>query len=170
MRDNLILENLGLVRAVIKAWKEHQDYEDMLQVGTIGLIKAADTYSDKKATRFSTYATYCIKNEIHKYHRYYRYKKRAGNTVSLNTKVGENKEDMLQDFIPSSVNVLDIVSDRLLVSKINEYTKPRSRRILHLYLAGYRKSEIARVEGITNEGVRQALKRAVHRLKRCGEI
>jgi len=64
-RDNLIKHNLRLVAHVAKKYYNNpQDNEDLISIGTIGLIKAVQSFSYDKNTRFSTYASKCIENEI----------------------------------------------------------------------------------------------------------
>ncbi len=64
-RDNLIKHNLRLVAHVAKKYYNNpQDNEDLISIGTIGLIKAVQSFSYDKNTRFSTYASKCIENAI----------------------------------------------------------------------------------------------------------
>ena len=64
-RDKLIKHNLRLVAHVVKKYSANpQDNEDLISIGTIGLIKAVQNYSYDKSTRFSTFAAKCIENAI----------------------------------------------------------------------------------------------------------
>lgn len=64
-RDTIIKHNLRLVAHVAKKYYQNpQDNEDLMSIGTIGLIKAVQSYSPLKNTRFSTYAAKCIDNAI----------------------------------------------------------------------------------------------------------
>ena len=64
-RDKLIKHNLRLVAHVTKKYCTNlQDTDDMISIGTIGLIKAVESYSSEKNTRFSTYRARCIENEV----------------------------------------------------------------------------------------------------------
>ena len=64
-REKLILHNLRLVAHIIKRYHGGKDQgEDLMSIGTIGLIKASTTFNCEKGTRFATYASRCIENEI----------------------------------------------------------------------------------------------------------
>ena len=63
-RNKLVLENIGLVHKVASTLTVKMGYEDKVQEGTIGLIKAIEMYNPKKCRQFSTYATVCIKSHI----------------------------------------------------------------------------------------------------------
>ncbi len=64
-RDKLIKHNLRLVAHVVKKYSSNpQDNEDLISIGTIGLIKAVQSFSYEKSTRFSTFAAKCIENAI----------------------------------------------------------------------------------------------------------
>ena len=64
-RARLIEHNLRLVAHIIKKYySSFKDQEDLISIGTIGLIKAVSTFNAKKGTRFATYASRCIENEV----------------------------------------------------------------------------------------------------------
>ncbi len=64
-KDILIERNLRLVAHVVKKYSQHgKENEDMISIGTIGLIKAISTYKPEKGTRLATYAARCIENAI----------------------------------------------------------------------------------------------------------
>lgn len=64
-KNKLIEHNLRLVAHIIKRYYSNiKDQEDLISIGTIGLIKAASTFDYEKGTRFATYASRCIENEI----------------------------------------------------------------------------------------------------------
>ncbi len=64
-RNELILRNMRLVAHIIKKYyTNYSDQEDLISIGTIGLIKAIDTYDIKNGTKFATYAGKCVQNEI----------------------------------------------------------------------------------------------------------
>lgn len=63
-RDRLIEHNLRLVAHIVKKFENtREDTEDLISIGTIGLIKAIESYSDGKGTKLATYAARCIENE-----------------------------------------------------------------------------------------------------------
>ena len=64
-KNELIEHNLRLVAHIIKKYyASYRDQEDLISIGTIGLIKAASTFNSSKGTKFATYASRCIENEI----------------------------------------------------------------------------------------------------------
>lgn len=64
-RDKLIVHNLRLVAYIVKKnYSDSKDIEDLISIGTIGLIRAAETFDYEKQNRFSTYASKCIDNAI----------------------------------------------------------------------------------------------------------
>ena len=99
-RDKLIQHNLRLVAHVAKKYEsKYDDMEDLISIGTIGLIKAIDTYSNNKQTKLATYAARCINNEILMH---LRTNKKKSLDISLNESVGKDKDGgdvVLQDII-----------------------------------------------------------------------
>ena len=99
-RDKLIEHNLRLVAHIVKKY-DHQkeDMDDLLSIGTIGLIKGIDSYSPKAGTRITTYAAKCIENEIRMY---FRGNKKNNKNVSLNESIGFDKDG-------NEITLLDIL-------------------------------------------------------------
>lgn len=100
-RDELILKNQPLVMIVIKRYPKYNDpiygIDDLISVGTIGLIKAVDTFDTEKGYEFSTYAVKCITNQLLQS---YRKTQREVKTFSLNTKLKGSQNKTLADVIP----------------------------------------------------------------------
>ena len=88
-RDKLVSHNLRLVAHVAKKYQGAYDNDDLISVGTIGLIKAINTYSDDKGTQLATYTARCIENEILML---LRSDKKNRNTLSLSDVVGTDKD------------------------------------------------------------------------------
>ncbi|WP_046173899.1 RNA polymerase sporulation sigma factor SigK [Domibacillus indicus] len=89
-RAKLIEHNLRLVAHIVKKFeKTHHDTEDLISIGTIGLIKGIESYSGKKGTKLATYAARCIENEILMH---FRSLKKTKKDVSLYDPVGRDKE------------------------------------------------------------------------------
>ena len=85
-RDLLIEKNLRLVAHIAKKYNNNRDLqEDLISIGTIGLIKAIDSYSIDKKTKLATYASKCIENEILMH---LRSAKKINQEVSLNEVIG----------------------------------------------------------------------------------
>ena len=85
-REKLILHNLRLVAHMVrKYYSSNKNQDDLLSVGTIGLVKAVDSFKVENGTRFATYGAKCIQNEILMY---FRSKKKSDSEVSINEIIG----------------------------------------------------------------------------------
>ena len=101
-RETLIRHNLRLVVHVAKKYyAQPSDQEDLISIGTIGLMKAVDTFDSTRKARFSTYASRCIENELRMH---FRRERKSGTTVSLQETLEAGKDntaltlsDVLQD-------------------------------------------------------------------------
>ena len=100
-RNILIERNLRLVVHIIKKYySSSADHDDLISIGTIGLIKAISTFDCSKNTRLATYASRCIENEILMY---FRTQKKSASDVSLNESLDNESES-------SSLSLMDVVS------------------------------------------------------------
>ena len=89
-RNKLIEHNLRLVAHIVKKYdNKSNDTDDLISIGTIGLIKGIDSYSYKHGTRITTYCARCIENEILMY---YRSNKKNNKNISLNESIGFDKD------------------------------------------------------------------------------
>lgn len=101
-RNILIEHNLRLVAHIVKKFDNGSyDTDDLISIGTIGLIKGIDSYQKSKATKITTYAARCIENEILMH---FRSNKKVANTVSLNDWVGYDKDG-------NEVSLIEIIKD-----------------------------------------------------------
>ena len=92
--DELVKQNLGLVGLVVKDLvKGNQDRDDLFQIGSIGLIKAANGFDETKNIKFTTYAAQCIRNEILMEFRRQGGKSRNAPTLSFEAPIKENNEN-----------------------------------------------------------------------------
>ncbi len=99
-KNELTLRNMRLVAHVAKKYQNsEEDMEDLISIGTIGLIKAISTYKEDYGSRLATYAARCIDNELLMY---FRAKKKVSREVSLYEPIGTDKEG-------NQINLLDIV-------------------------------------------------------------
>ena len=95
-REKLIRHNLRLVAHIAKKYYAQPcDQDDLISIGTIGLMKAVDTFDSTRRARFSTYASRCIENELRMHFRRLR---RGGTTVSLQETLEAGKEDTALTF------------------------------------------------------------------------
>lgn len=122
-KKELILRNMRLVAHVAKKYQNSdEDMEDLISIGTIGLIKAISTYKEDYGSRLATYAARCIDNELLMH---FRAKKKTSREVSLYEPIGTDKEG-------NQIHLLDIVeSDEPdVVDKIE--TDRRTKKVLTL--------------------------------------
>lgn len=101
-RNKLIEHNLRLVAHIVKKFENKNiDTDDLISIGTIGLIKGIDSFNHSKSTKITTYAARCIENEILMY---FRSNKKNNNTVSLNDSIGYDKDG-------NEINLIDVIKD-----------------------------------------------------------
>ena len=99
-RNKLIEHNLRLVAHIVKKFNDDSSIQDdLISVGTIGLIKGIDTYSINKKVRLTTYCARCIQNEILMY---YRSNNKYNKNISINESIGFDKEG-------NEITILDIL-------------------------------------------------------------
>jgi len=174
-RNELIGRNLRLVAHIMKKYRiSENDYDDLMSIGTIGLIKAADTFKPKKGTRFSTYASRCIENEILMH---FRSQKKTANTLSINDILDIDKEGnelTLYDTISIEDTISDDVARKINIKKIEEYIKTaltqRERDIIIMRYGLNGKGEINQQEvanrlGISRSYVSRIEKKAIEKLR-----
>lgn len=138
-RNLLIEHNLRLVAHIIKKYENTRiDKEDLLSIGSFGLIKAVDSYKLESGTKLATYASRCIENEILMY---LRSNKKNKDVTSLNVSIGEDKEgneiklyDIIEDPSPSIISTL--VNDEYL-NKLKEAVKTLDERELDIISRRY---------------------------------
>ncbi len=101
-REKIIRHNLRLVAHVAKKYyAQPGDQEDLISIGTIGLMKAVDTFDTTRKARFATYASRCIENELRMH---FRRERRNGVVVSLQETLEAGKED-------SALTLSDVLQD-----------------------------------------------------------
>ena len=101
-RNTLIERNLRLVAHIVKKFENKNiSQDDLISIGTIGLIKGIDSYNESKKTKITTYAARCIENEILMY---FRSNKKRENDVSLNDSIGYDKDG-------NEINLVDVLKD-----------------------------------------------------------
>lgn len=99
-KDILIERNLRLVAHIVKKYQgAPEELDDLISIGTIGLIKAVQTFDANKTSRLSTYAARCIDNELLMY---FRSKKKISREVSLYEPIGTDKEG-------NEISLLDVI-------------------------------------------------------------
>ena len=172
----LIERNLRLVAHVIKKYQHlEENPEDLISIGTIGLIKAIITFNPDKNNRLGTYAARCIENEILMM---LRSKKKSSKEISLYEPIGTDRdgnEIQLYDIIESEeadaqmkVTLKDDI--RLLYDKIGSVLTPRERLVLKMryglyHQEEYTQREIAKKLGISRSYVSRIEKSAIEKLR-----
>ena len=175
-RNKLIEHNLRLVAHIVKKYDHKQnDVDDLISIGTIGLIKGIDSFSNKHGTRLTTYAARCIENEILMY---YRSDKKNNKNVSINDGVGFDKdgnEISLLDILktPDPDFALDIHKQNN-ISLLKDYFKVLTEREKEIIIKRYglnntdeiTQKEIAKELGISRSYVSRIEKRALTKMLR----
>ena len=109
-REKLIRHNLRLVAHIVKKYYALPgDQDDLVSIGTIGLMKAVDTFDSARRTRFSTYASRCIENELRMQ---FRRERKTGGTVSL--------QETLESDEASSLTLADVLQDSFCMEEVCE--------------------------------------------------
>ena len=175
-RKELIEHNLRLVVYIARRFENTGvGIEDLISIGTIGLIKAVGTYRTDKNIKLATYASRCIENEILMYLR-----KNAGRKgeVSFDEPLNtdwDGNELLLSDILGTEGDVvmkpIEADVDRQLLSDALEKLEERERRIITMRfgLDGRRErtqKEVADLLGISQSYISRLEKRIIHRLKR----
>ena len=174
-RNILIERNLRLVAHVAKKYNSaNADQEDLISIGTIGLIKGINSFNISKGARLSTYISRCIENEILMY---LRSTKKLGAEVYLEDTIGKDKDDntvTLKEVLENNEkNIEDEVDLKLkvkkLYDKIKEVLKDREKTIIELRfgLNGDKpktQKQIAKMMGISRSYVSRIETKAIGKL------
>lgn len=176
-RNILIERNLRLVAHVAKKYSTSKvEQDDLISIGTIGLIKGINSFNIEKGARLSTYVSRCIDNEILMH---LRATKKLGAEVYLNEPIGKDKDDnvvTLQEVLENDERNIEDEVDikmkvKLLYEKMKNLLKDREKTILELHfgLDGSKpktQNEIARTMGISRSYVSRIETKALEKLAR----
>ena len=174
-RNRLIEHNLRLVAHIIKKYYAASRYqEDLISIGTIGLIKAVSTFDCEKGTRFATYASRCVENEILMF---FRSKRKSAGDVFISDPIDTDKDGnalTLLDVMSQEDDMLDRVDLQLRSEElhrcINSALDSRERQIINLRY-GLRgqlpltQREVAKLLHISRSYVSRLEKKALEKLK-----
>lgn len=175
-RQILIEHNLRLVAHVCKKYSNSKvDIDDLISIGSIGLIKGINTYNSKKSIKLSTYISKCIDNEILMY---FRTTKKLNNEVYLEDPIGKDKDDntiTFQDIIENEEKPIDEEIDirmniKRIHAKIKEVLKERERKIIEMRFGingevPKTQMEIAKKMGISRSYVSRIETRALQKIR-----
>ncbi len=173
-RNRLIEHNLRLVAHIVKKFENTgEDNEDLISIGTIGLIKAIESYSPEKGTKLATYAARCIENEILMY---LRSLKKTKKDVSLQDPIGQDREGneiSLMDVLKSdNDDIIDKIQLNMEKKKIYKYIHVLDAREREVIISRFgldeneelTQREIAKNLGISRSYVSRIEKRALMKL------
>lgn len=173
-RNKLIEHNLRLVAHIVKKYDHRKDdVDDLISIGTIGLIKGVDSFSYKHGTRLTTYAAKCIENEILMY---YRSDKKHNKNISINESIGFDKDgneitflDILKTPKPDFELDIQKKDNLLLLKKYFDVLTEREKQIITKRYGLDNQDEITQKEiakqlGISRSYVSRIEKRALTKI------
>ncbi len=179
-RNRLVNHNMRLVAHIIKKYySNYSDQEDIISIGTIGLIKGINTFDYTKGTRLATYASRCIENEIFMH---FRTRKKNANEISMNEPIDTDSEGnplTFTDIIYSDETVFDDVDLKMNAEKLYEYLEniddQRKKKILIMRYGLYdteplTQREIAKELGISRSYVSRIETKALEELRELFEV
>jgi len=175
-RNKLIEHNLRLVAHIVKKYdNKKDDVDDLISIGTIGLIKGIDSYSYKHGTRITTYCARCIENEILMY---YRNNKKNSKNISINESIGFDKDGNEITFLdilktPKPDFALDVYQ-KDNINLLKDYFKVLTKQEKEIIIKRYglnnsdeiTQKEIAKELGISRSYVSRIEKRALTKILR----
>lgn len=122
-KEILVKHNLRLVAHIAKKYANYGDNDELISIGSIGLIKAIESFKSDKGTSLATYASRCIENEILMT---MRTTKKHRSNVSLNEPIGVDKDGnelVIMDMLESDQNVIEDVENSIMMEKLTAITK-----------------------------------------------
>ena len=174
-RGKLIEHNLRLVAHIIKKYYgDARNQEDLMSIGTIGMIKAIDSFNPSAGTRFATYASKCLQNEILMY---FRSQKKLSQEVSINETIDTDKDGnplTYIDIICTEDTIAEDIDLRLKCQKamrlVRDVLDPRERRIITMRYGldmtrAKTQREIAKELGISRSYVSRIEKSALKKIR-----
>lgn len=175
-RNVLIERNLRLVAHIMKKYyAQTADQEDLISIGTIGLIKGIESFDPTKGARLATYAARCVENEILMY---FRSQKKSSQDVSLSDYIETGNDGAalsLMDVVSQNEDLLEKISSRedtrKVIRAVDRVLTEQERQvvILRYGLGGQlpkRQREVAEITGISRSYVSRIEKRALEKLKK----
>lgn len=175
-RNRLIEHNLRLVAHVVKKYSNTMyETDDLISIGTIGLIKAVDSFNSEKGIRLATYASRCIENELLML---MRSSKKQSKEVSLFDPVGSDKEgntiQLLDICVAEEPDIIEQMEEQHKLSKLRKYIEEvlteREREIINLRYGMLDGKEVTQREiadklNISRSYVSRIEKKALNKLK-----
>ena len=178
-RNVLIERNLRLVAHIMKKYyAQTSDQEDLISIGTIGLIKGISTFDMEKGTRLATYAARCVENEILMY---FRSQRKSSNDVSLSDYIDTGTDGTalsLMDVVSEDDDLFDQISNREQLRVVRQLVDTclteQERKVIYLRYGlennrPQRQREVAKVLGISRSYVSRIEKKALEKLRHAME-
>lgn len=170
-QEELVTKNIRLVYHIVnKLYGDTGDYDEMVSIGTIGLIKAASTFDEAKGWKFATYATRCIRNEIFMY---FRRDNKYANVISLDDSVATDKDgnelilaDMLDD--PNSNFEEEIAEREILlryISIILNLLKPKERIVMLYKISNMNQDSISKILNLSQSYISRLESKLENKIK-----
>ena len=174
-RNKLIEHNLRLVAHIVKKYESKGNTDDLISIGTIGLIKGIDSYRPQKKVKLTTYAAKCAENEILMY---FRSNKKYNNNISLNDVIGHDKDggditliDVLKEETESPIKTIEYNDN---IAHLSKYLTVLNKRELEIIKMRYgllntsekTQKEIAKKLGISRSYVSRIEKRSLIKMLR----
>ena len=175
-RNKLIEHNLRLVAHIVKKYETKDiSADDLISIGTIGLIKGIDSYSINKGVKLTTYAAKCAENEILMY---FRSNKKYNNNISLEDIIGHDKDggditlmDVLKE---NSINIENTIEFKDNIRSLSKYLNVLNKRELEIIKMRYgllneeekTQKEVADLLGISQSYISRLEKKIMQRLRR----
>ncbi len=174
-REKLIEHNLRLVAHIVrKYYTSYHTPDDLVSIGSLGLIKAIDSFNCENGTRFATYASKCIQNEILMF---FRSQKKLSNEVSINETIDVDRDGnplTYIDIISTEDTIAYDLDIKVHIEKayalINEILDKRERKIIVMRYGlssfpALTQREVAKMLGISRSYVSRIEKKALEKLK-----
>ena len=178
-RNILIERNLRLVAHIMKKYyAQTTDQEDLISIGTIGLIKGITTFDASKGARLATYAARCVENEILMH---FRAMRKSAQDVSLSDYIETGADGAalsLMDVVSEDEDLLEQVSNREAVEKMRRAVQTdlteQEQLVIRLRYGlegqkAHRQREVAQITGISRSYVSRIEKRALEKLRKALE-
>ncbi len=174
-KEILVKHNLRLVAHIAKKYSNYGDNDELISIGSIGLIKAIESFKPDKGTQLATYASRCIENEILMT---MRTSKKHRSNVSLNEPIGVDKDGnelVIMDMLCDNCSVIEDVENSIMMEKLLRITKAildeREYEIIRLRygLGGcgaLTQREVAKKFDISRSYVSRIEKKALEKIKR----
>lgn len=175
-KNKLVEHNLRLVAHIVKKYyTENEEQDDLISIGTIGLIKAINSFDDTKGIKLATFASRCIENEILMY---FRSKKKNSQEISISEPIDTDSEGnplTLIDIISHDDDVADgidlKIKTEMLYSFIEEITDEREKTIIILRYGLYNnvpltQNQVAKRLNISRSYVSRIEKKVIEKLRK----